>query len=197
MNRIVLMCALTVLSVLFVSFFATKGVGDTSNVEENAGGVVPYFLPQETFSSIVLPSGETPFVPASSETIKTIFLEPPTVDVIKNDLGGKMVAISGFNHQFYGSEFSSLEIIEAIPTTGDGVLVNVKLCADTTIVDRRRPPYLIYYHERVAGYVKIKYAKIGDNWSFKSFENTDLQRTLTPNTVAPPTAVRVTRYVDF
>lgn len=192
MNRVVLMCMLVVFAV-FSGLILSKGDLFGNVPKQNA--MTPYYVPQETFTPIQLPAGDESLVPLSSiNAIKTIFLEPPTVDEIKKDLGGKSVLIEGSPHEFLGSEIGSVQVLEATPTADDGVLVSVKICADLTVINRKKSTTA---HERVAGCLKIHYEKKGTVWNVRTVENTDLQKTTTLNAVAPASLVRVTKYIDY
>lgn len=183
MNKAILISALTFL--LISSVMVSSG---NSSVEMKPN--IPIVSPQETVSTIVLSPVED--LPASSTSIKAIFIEPPTSDIIKNDLKGKSVLISGSAHYFYGSELTSVEVIEAIPTVNDGVLVSVKISTDMNVVDRRKLPNLTF-HEKITGNMKIHYDKKGQNWQFYTINSVDLQKT-TLNVSSPK--AQVTRFID-
>lgn len=193
MNKIISICSLTI-CVVFGGLLVSNlfSVGGTQS-----DTVIPYFTPQDAFYVSRLPLEHKSFASSlATDTIKTIFLDPPMEDAIKKDLGGKSVVISDVSHEFLGSEINSLKILETIPSVKDEVLVEVEICADLTIVDRRILPHA-FSHERVSGRMKIHYDRKEDHWNVKFLENVDLQKTVTPNTVAPASPTRVTKYIDY
>ena len=66
---------------------------------------------------------KTYYVSSSHSAPKSIYFEPPTVDQIKKDLGGKTVVIEGNNHQFTGPELNDMSILVANPTPDGGLAV--------------------------------------------------------------------------
>ena len=114
---------------------------------------------------------------------QAIFLEPPTVDQIKQDLSGKTVIIGGKNHKFSGPELNYMNILTTNQTQEGGLVVDVQICADSTIVNRRGLLGIrkTYTHENVCGSVRVYYERRNGAWSYRMAENIDLQKTLVPN----------------
>jgi hypothetical protein len=173
MNKVVLACAA----------FAVFAFGGLLLVKNN--GAKTYYVPPHNSSPLTSP--------------KPIFLEPPTVDQIKSDLSGKTVVVAGKNHQFAGPELNQMNILTSNPTPDGGMSVDVQICADTTIVNRKGVFGMrkTYAHENVCGSLRMYYDKKDGKWAYRMAENIDLQKMIKPNSVAPPSNNKqVFRYPD-
>ncbi len=171
MNKAVLVCAIVAL-VVFGGLLLLKNHGTTK---------VPYYIPQQQAFVSPVPS-------------KSIFQDPPTVDQITKDLAGKTVTINGKSHQFAGPELNYMNILSS-KDSDNGVVVDVQICADITIVEKAGILRTRYSHENVCGSMRIYYEKKGDQWNFRMVENIDLQKMITPNSKAPPSGNQVFRHV--
>lgn len=169
MNGIVLACA-TVALIVFGSLILTK--------QETK--VVPYFVPERVLG--------TKFAP------QTVFHEPPALDQVRKDLGGKVVMINGRSHQFAGPEINSVAVSKCSNTHDSCIAVDVNICADTTIVQRVGLISRGYSHENVRGTLRVHYIKQDDKWVCQNVENVNLQKVIKPNAKAPPQSSRVWRY---
>jgi len=173
MNRLVLVCAGVALLV-FGGLALMKGSQKT----------LPYYVRQHAAHASPLTSPQS------------IFLEPPTVDQIKQDLSGKTITIAGQNHQFAGPELNYMNILTTNPAANDGLEVDVQICADATIVNKKGILGVrkTYTHENVCGSLRVYYERKDGKWTYRMAENIDLQKMLHPNTKAPPSGTQVFRY---
>jgi hypothetical protein len=174
MSNKILICS----AILLIS----SGLAFVTGKEEAKTYVIP--------SSITSTSSDV-----KSPPIKAIYLEPPTSEKIKQDLAGKTIEINGELHSFLGSELNLCKIVD-LKQFNEGLQIDVIICGDITIIDRRKPKDFVYSHEQISGTMKVYYDRAKGAFSYKKAESVNLKKTVTPNTVAPPSSVRVTRYVD-
>lgn len=174
MNRVVLVCAALALLVF----------GGLLLLKKNETRVVPYYVPGAASNLLASPAPTIPH------------FEPPSVDQIKKDLGGKTVSISGKSHQFVGPEINTVLVQKVTPVDSDNIAVDVSVCADATIVQQRGllGARRQYTHENVCGTLRVYYERKDNQWVYRMAEGVDLQKMLTPNAKAPPTPSNVYRY---
>lgn len=155
MNKIVL-CSGFVFLFIFGGLLLTK---------EDQTKIIPYYIQTAPAATTIPPS--------------TIYLEIPSIEQLKKDLSGKTVVINDRNHQFVGPELSELTVISS-HNTQNGLSLDVKICADATIVERISRRYH-YTRENVCGSLRVYYDKKDNQWTYRMVENLDLQKVLVPN----------------
>lgn len=161
MNRVILACSVIVLAVLG----CVLTFGKSSRV---------VYVPGKTLMS-------APTIP---------YVDCPNGDQVKKDLSGKVIKIDGKNHQFAGPELNEVTVLSSQPIDVTNMTVDVRLCADATVVEKKGAFRTAFAHENVCGVVRIYYAQEGGKWVYKNAESIDLHKVLKPNTKAPPVIVR-------
>lgn len=171
MEKTFIICSLVALSVFSVLFFCNH---DTTKI-------VPYYV-------------QSPSVIAPHSLSQNI----PTIEQIKKDLSGKTITINGTNHTFVGPEINEVSITKTTVSDSDNISLDVKICADSTIVHVRRGLLFRrrhYSHENVCGSLKVYYKKNKEQkWEYRMAENVDLKKTIKLNSVAPSTKSTFWKY---
>jgi len=112
---------------------------------------------------------------------KAIYFDPVTVDQLRTDLNGKVCQVGTVSHQFFAPELNYMSIVSS---RSDERYLNaeVQICSDATVTQRKGLLGLrkSSTHENCCGCVRVYYERVGDQWVFRSVENIDLQKLLTP-----------------